>query len=439
MLLVIAAEGSETSLQYSEQPIYRPDQDLLGRAPFALELARALDSLTIAKDGFVMAVLGEWGTGKTSVIELTLRFMRHLEMERMSRSKWSPQTPRTFDELETMAGSYEKVEGQIQALDEANKDVSLIERERRVGLIRSWLDTDEEAKSAEEYWRLKFLVDANPRSIVFRFSPWMIGPHAELARALLSDLARKLEHRVGNDLRDAFAAVLQRISELTPMASAGINFLGGGPLSPFASAGGDWLSKAASRLASGNTLNDVREKLKRSLLKLGNIRIVVIIDDLDRLTPREALQMVSLVKSLGDLPNIVYLLSYSETHLNKLLKKALETDSAGFLEKIVQYTIELPAIEESDLITLLDADLNSLLGNLTPQQDRRLRGTWNYIFKHYLKTPRDIRRFVNAVAVSVPVLRNRVDPIELLLVELARIHDPQVYWWIRNNVDIAAD
>jgi predicted KAP-like P-loop ATPase len=51
-------------MRYSDRPITRPGEDALGRASFALELARSIDNLSVAGDGFVMALVGEWGSGK---------------------------------------------------------------------------------------------------------------------------------------------------------------------------------------------------------------------------------------------------------------------------------------------------------------------------------------------------------------------------------------
>jgi KAP family P-loop domain len=68
-------------MRYSDRPITRPGDDALGRSGFALEVARSIDNLTIANEGFVMALVGEWGSGKTSVIELIVRYLRHIEME----------------------------------------------------------------------------------------------------------------------------------------------------------------------------------------------------------------------------------------------------------------------------------------------------------------------------------------------------------------------
>src|SRR6185437_11725725 len=70
---------------YGDRPISSPRQDVLGRSGFALELAKAIDNLNLSADGFVMGLLGDWGTGKSSVVELIVRYLRHIEMSRASK------------------------------------------------------------------------------------------------------------------------------------------------------------------------------------------------------------------------------------------------------------------------------------------------------------------------------------------------------------------
>jgi ABC-type glutathione transport system ATPase component len=91
---------------YGDRPILSPRQDALGRAGFALELARAIDNLNLANDGFVMGLLGDWGSGKSSVIELIVRYLRHIEMMSASSRPIFGEAnaqPRTLDALEDMS------------------------------------------------------------------------------------------------------------------------------------------------------------------------------------------------------------------------------------------------------------------------------------------------------------------------------------------------
>lgn len=241
--------------------------------------------------------------------------------------------------------------------------------------------------------------------------------------------------KLGSEVKDSFALLLQRLSEFAPVAGAGLDLATGGSIGKLLTSSASLSGKVAARLTSGPTLDELREKLRRSLKKLPERRILVIIDDLDRLTPAEAVEMISLVKSLGDLPNLIYLLSFDRTNLERLLSEGTKLNGADFLGKIVQYPVDLPPILGNGLAKLLNADLNEILGTLSPSETRRLGHTWHFAFRHYLRTPRDVRLYGNSIAVSMASQRDFVDPIDLLLVELLRLHEPALYKWIRENLD----
>ena len=201
-------------MKFSDRPISRPDQDAFGRAKFASFLATAIDNLpvsTVAKDGYIIAVHGKWGAGKTSTVELAIRYLRHIEMERASHIALPPNrdsNPRTRDELEVMARTFEQIEGRILSIENQNKDPTRWEPSSRFKEFLKWLGSEESARVADYYWQLKVYVDKNPRTLVVRFSPWIFSGRVELASALLSELARTLGQRLGPDVRAAFGQVL---------------------------------------------------------------------------------------------------------------------------------------------------------------------------------------------------------------------------------------
>jgi len=139
-------------MRYSDRPITRPGEDALGRSGFALELARSIDNLSVAGDGFVMALVGEWGSGKTSVIELIVRYLRHLEMERASghHLMGDDQVNRkTIDQIEELAIEIDKVRPKVEAIEELNLDTTQWQRQYRWNEFRSWLDSDQAADAAD--------------------------------------------------------------------------------------------------------------------------------------------------------------------------------------------------------------------------------------------------------------------------------------------------
>jgi hypothetical protein len=63
-----------------------------------------------------------------------------------------------------------------------------------------------------------------------------------------------------------------------------------------------------------NMLGDLREHLKGIEAKL-----LVVVDDLDRLQPDEVRQVLTLVKTFGNLPNVIHLLVYDRNILDAAL------------------------------------------------------------------------------------------------------------------------
>lgn len=416
-------------MRYSDRPISHPRDDLLKRSSFALALARSIDNLRIAQDGFVIGLLGPWGSGKSSVVELTLRYLRHLEMQRAS------ETEIDLGALDNMADQFAHVKPQLDEFLASGLDANLWDRNHSDREFLIACGSAEAAALAKGYWSLMRKIELKPRNIVVKFSPWLIAGNAELASALISDMGRELGERLGDEMREAFAALLERLSQVVPLAGAAVDVASGGAAGGLLSAAFDISDRMARRMTSGPTLDSVRERLRQKLQALRDCKIVVVIDDLDRLTPDEAVEMVSLVKGLGDLPNVVYLLCCDEVRLAQLLKTYLSLDGREYLEKIIQYSVHLPTLDSADLSRLLDADLSELLPPLDHADRARLSHAWFSIVRAYTKTPRDVRRLINAFSMAIAGLGDHTDPIELLVLEAIRLNEPDIYAWVRQNID----
>ena len=194
------------------------------------------------------------------------------------------------------------------------------------------------------------------------------------------------------------------------------------------------VAEIATRMTSGPSLDELKKELTQLLARLNRQQILVVLDDLDRLTPFEALEMVSVVKSLAGLPNVIYLLSYEETRLNQLIREATTTDGHSFLEKIVQYPVHLPAIDVDDLSRLLDIDLDALLPALSEEDTGRLQYAWREVLTFYVSTPMDVRRLVNSFAVAAAALGDFTDLVDLLILDTLRLFEPNLYQYVRRNI-----
>jgi len=165
-------------------------------------------------------------------------------------------------------------------------------------------------------------------------------------------------------------------------------------------------------------------------------RFLIIVDDLDRLQPDELRQILTLVKTFGNLPNVTHLLAYDREIVNAalggLVTSGLDDDLPTFLEKVVQVELDLPYPTESSLRKLTTEKLTAIFGS-SPEMDVEdwLRVS-EVAFEHYMKRPRDVVRVCNALSIVWPSVEAEVYMPDLLAVELLRHYDRATYDLIRS-------
>lgn len=163
--------------------------------------------------------------------------------------------------------------------------------------------------------------------------------------------------------------------------------------------------------------------------------IVIFIDDLDRLSTSEIRSMMQMVKSVGKLPFVTYVLSYDRKHVLAALDETKKSDALEptFAEKIVQQELVLPQPSKSALLSLLDREI----GFIAAAVDDSSR--WHTIVSHgirrWMKSPRDVHRYTNALRFIWPALQNEIDPADVLAIEGLRLFEPRIFDWIKSNRD----
>src|SRR5690606_30314172 len=126
---------------------------------------------------------------------------------------------------------------------------------------------------------------------------------------------------------------------------------------------------------------------------------LVILDDLDRLPPVELAEIFQLLKSIADLPKVHYLLLCDRANIERnLVQHGLRAD---YLEKIVQFGVELPSIPRRRLESLLMEQLELLFSEFAPDDTRLSAGLWKEIAASSLPglfpNLRSIKRYLGEV------------------------------------------
>ncbi|MFB6850149.1 P-loop NTPase fold protein [Streptomyces sp. NPDC056373] len=156
-----------------------------------------------------------------------------------------------------------------------------------------------------------------------------------------------------------------------------------GKLTALAGLDSEGLIQSFSDRITGDTSASAAKRKAEDALRQAGQPVLVVMDDLDRLTPDELLLVFKLVRLVGHLPNVYYLISFDEqTLLDVLQRSDLVGNSEGrareFLEKIIQVRLDLPAFRERDAAAMSIRALNTLLDShslsMTPGEERRFSG-----------------------------------------------------------------
>lgn len=109
----------------------------------------------------------------------------------------------------------------------------------------------------------------------------------------------------------------------------------------------------------------LKEEISAALLKRGK-RILVIIDDIDRLGLEEVRDVFRVVKSVADFPNITYLMAFDKRVVTRSLEGLHRGSGEDYLEKIVQVPFELPLADRLSIRSLFFEGLNVILSEIEP-------------------------------------------------------------------------
>ena len=180
------------------------------------------------------------------------------------------------------------------------------------------------------------------------------------------------------------------------------------------------------------------EKLYKEIfdaLQTGSNRYLIIIDDIDRLSPDEAILIFRLVKSVGGLPNVMYLLAYDRQLADKIVAERYPSEGPHYFEKIVQASFDLPVPSQASLNDEFSRRLNGVIGIEGFQDETYFQNLYCDLIAPEIKTPRDFVRILNPLKVTWAAIGKEVNPADFLCLETLRIQRPGLYRTLKANKD----
>lgn len=303
----------------SDKPIAALVEDKLGRSAFAQNLVRAINGFQAA-DTFVVGLYGDWGSGKTSIINMVLELLQNPE----------------FDQIST-------------------------------GI---------------------------------NYNPWKYAD------------SEHFEERCFQYLSTEIAKVLPEAREL--------------------------LLNYARAFNDGENISNVLEiKAKlNALLKNQSQKILVIIDDIDRLDNQSIASLFRMVNAVIDFPNVVYLMAFDKNVVIKALEKVQEGSGEEYLKKIIQVPFIVPQIDNRELQNILWKKLRSVIELQNVKFDEKVlakSASFCSCVYPFLKNIRDVNRLVNTFRFYYPMICYEVNLGDFLAVTSLHTFAFELVQWLTDE------
>lgn len=314
-----------------------------------------------------------------------------------------------------------------KAIYEYNDDSGLV-----IGLFGKWGTgkTSVINMAEEELLRLSKTDDNKP--LFVKFSPWNYSDQDNLISLFFHSLNNKLQNsnneklkgKIGDFLKNYADAVdgLAVIPTIGPVLAPVLKTL---------------LKVTGDNFTKAPDLDESKEKLKKALLEISS-KIVVVIDDIDRLNNSQIRDIFQLVKQVGDFPNVIYVLLMDREVVSSALKEVHNIDGNEYLDKIIQVPFEIPDISKEKLYSILQKKIKNVYENLpiiVKIDQTYMRYVLDDCVYPYVKTLRDVNRIINIFQFKYGALYEETAFEDMLALTTIEVKEPKLYKWIYDNKD----
>lgn len=282
---------------------------------------------------------------------------------------------------------------------------------------------------------IKTTLDHESDVVCVKFNPWRVDGEPALLRNFFGALAAAMQFSLGNrrekigkSLRD-YGKLLEKI----PTFGTG--------LGTFAGVLGEKWGEPA--------LETLRERISTEI-RAANKKLVIFIDDIDRLEKTEIQSLFRLIKLTADFENTIYVLAFDSDMVAGAIGERFVSDpvshvKAGqsFLEKIVQVPLHLPPPNTADLEKFCFECAEPALRDAQIELSQTEVNEFVLGFRSgaaiRLLTPRMATRYANALTFALGALKGEAYAVDVMLVEALRVFFPELFEFVRDHRDLVLD
>jgi len=251
--------------------------------------------------------------------------------------------------------------------------------------------------------------DRRPKPAIVKFGAWLFSERG----ALLADFFRELQSSVGfheGKLDDA----VRRLMEFGLMFTA--------------------KSRTPKLFAPDEARQVWRVKQRvAAALRRCNRRILVFVDDIDRLTKSETRLLFWLLKTVADLPSIYYILMYDRDVVVRALNGYFPGRGEEYLARIVQVRVPLPLPTRETVKGFLARLLSRVAGVPEANAVAIICPVWQAGLDSLVPTLRHAKLLANALGVGQKFGHDICAPC--VAAESLRVFIPSAYTYVRQNLE----
>ncbi|TPD68356.1 KAP family P-loop NTPase fold protein [Flavobacterium microcysteis] len=186
------------------------------------------------------------------------------------------------------------------------------------------------------------------------------------------------------------------------------------------------------------TLESLKNKVNDSIND-AKFKVIVFIDDIDRLDKNEIYTILKLIKLNASFNNFIFIVSLDIDYVSKAIKNRFgeeNNDGKMFLEKIINIPIHVPRIEQVDLKFFFESKLFQIKNALNVENKERFNEAFKEIngefSGYYFESPREIIRTLNSFFISAFAIGDEVNLRDLFWIEYIKIKNEKCYNTIKN-------
>lgn len=173
-----------------------------------------------------------------------------------------------------------------------------------------------------------------------------------------------------------------------------------------------------------------QEAVNRTLRELGK-QVYVLLDDLDRLSGEEILEVLKLMDRNASFSNTVFIVAYDKAYVNNVLKKHLDHGLAhSFIDKYISWEIPLPEPDKERLEELMGIELWMKVKDGYPTGYEEIQRGWKEVGStvvESLNSVRDLKRYLNLMIPRYNEAFSEVDCRDYFLLYLLCYKDFGLY------------